>query len=71
VSDDPVTFLCSFPGIQSAIKIDGAGGARIQLDIPESEMGNFIRAMTWRGKRLKVTMEACDDGEAKTNGRFD
>jgi hypothetical protein len=60
MSEDPVTFLASFPPIQSAIKIDGQGGARIQLDIPESEMGNFIKAMTWRGKQLLVTIETAE-----------
>ncbi len=54
---EAVVFLASFPPIQSAIKIDGMGGARIQLDIPESEMGNFIKAMVWRGQRLKITIE--------------
>lgn len=54
---EAITFLAAFPPIQSAIKLDGSGGARIQLDIPESEMGNFIKAMMWRGKRLRVTLE--------------
>lgn len=57
MTDDAVTFKGYFPPIQSAIKIDGQGGARIQLEIPESEVGNFIKAMTWRGKILVVTME--------------
>jgi hypothetical protein len=57
VSDEPVEFLASFPPIQSAIKIDGQGGARIQLDVPETEMGKFIKAMMWRGKVIKVTFE--------------
>lgn len=60
---EEIEFLASFPPIQSAIKIDGQGGARIQLDVPESEMGNFIRAMMWRGKRLIVTLTLLDEGE--------
>lgn len=64
---DDVTFLASFPPIQSAIKIDGNGGARIQLDVPETEVGNFIRAMMWRGMRLKVTISVLQD-ETKANG---
>ena len=47
-----ITFLASFPPIQSAIKIDGQGGARIALDIPESEMGNFIPAMKFRARMM-------------------
>jgi hypothetical protein len=60
---EEVKFLASFPPIQSAIKIDGQGGARIQLDIPEIEMGNFIRAMMWRGKRLTITLTLFDESE--------
>lgn len=62
IVDEAVTFRASFPAIQSAIKIDGSGGARIQLDIPESEMGNFITAMTWRGMQLQVTVMPCITG---------
>jgi hypothetical protein len=55
---DKVTFLAAFPPIQSAIKITGAGdGMRIQLDIPESEMGNAIELLAWRQRVLKVTVE--------------
>ena len=66
---EPIAFLASFPPIQSAIKIDGSGGARIQLDIPESEMGNFIPAMMWRGKRLKITIEFDDDAKPNETKR--
>ena len=52
-----IEFLASFPPIQSAIKIDGQGGARIQLDVPEDQMGAFIKAMMWRGMRIKVKFE--------------
>lgn len=52
-----VSFLAAFPPIQSAIKMHGEGGCRIQLDIPENEMGAFIRAISWTGKILRVTIE--------------
>jgi len=56
-----VTFLAAFPPIQSAIKITGAGdGMRIQLDVPESEMGNAIELLAWRQRVLKVTVELED-----------
>lgn len=55
---DKITFLAAFPPIQSAIKITGAGdGMRIQLDIPESEMGNAIELLAWRQRVLKVIVE--------------
>lgn len=52
------TFLASFPPIQSAIKTSGGGdGMRIQLDIPESEMGNALNLLTMRGKILRITIQ--------------
>jgi len=62
--DERVTFLASFPPIQSAIKITGNGdGMRIQLDIPESEMGNAARLLLWRGVALRVTVEVAPEYE--------
>lgn len=53
-----IVFLATFPQIQSAIKITGGGdGMRIQLDIPETEMGNAIELLTLRGQIVKVTIE--------------
>lgn len=53
---EPVTFLASFPPIQSAIKV-GQDGARVQLDIPETEMPAIVRLMLMRGMVIRVTME--------------
>ncbi len=54
---DPVTFLASFPPIQSAIKVYGhANGMRIQLEIPESEMGKAVNILAWREMVLRVTI---------------
>ena len=60
---EPIRFEASFPAIQSAIKVDGAGGARVQLDIPETEMPAIVRLMLMRGKVLTITVEE------KTYGR--
>lgn len=57
MAKDSVSFLASFPPIQSAIKLDGRDGARIQLDIPDNEMGNFIKIMLWKGEVFRVTIE--------------
>lgn len=63
---DKVVFLAAFPSIQSAIKITGAGdGMRIQLDVPESEMGNAIGLLAWRQRVLKVTVELEDEPHTK------
>ena len=51
-------FLASFPPIMSAIKIAGNGdGMRIQLDIPESEMGEAVKLLQWRDVGLRVTIQ--------------
>ena len=51
-------FLATFPGIQSAWKIHGHGnGARVQIEIPENQMGQAIKMLAWRQKVLKVTIE--------------
>jgi|GEM_PF-1154787 hypothetical protein len=49
-------FYASLPPIQSAIKI-GQDGARIQLDIPESELDKLAQIIQWRDKVLKITIE--------------
>ena len=68
---DKVTFLAAFPSIQSAIKITGAGdGMRIQLDIPESQMGNAIELLAWRQRVLKVTVELESDGRHETHRKI-
>ena len=55
---DAASFIASFPGIQSAIKIHGDGnGMRIQLDIPESEMAEAVLMLAWRQKALRVRIE--------------
>ena len=51
-----VTFLASFPPIQSAIK-RGNDGMRIQLDIPETEMANAVELLAMMNVVLKVTIE--------------
>jgi hypothetical protein len=45
--------------METAIKIHGEGGARIQLDVAEADLSGFLPALVMRGKRLLVTfMEA-------------
>ena len=54
---EPVVFLASIAPLQSAIMISSDGGARVKLDIPESEMPAIVRLMLMRGKVLRVTFE--------------
>ena len=50
-----VTFLASFPNIQ-CIKYVGDGGARIVLDIPQSDEGAVESLRRWRDRVLMVTV---------------
>jgi precorrin-6x reductase len=57
VSQERVEFLASFPNIQTAIRVAGDGGARILLDIPESELPAIMRLLLLRGMVVRVTVE--------------
>lgn len=50
------TFLATIPDIQSAIKFGGDGSVRIQLDIPESEVGGVMPLTIWTRRVLRVTV---------------
>ena len=52
-----VSFPATIPPTETAIKIHGEGGARMLLDIAESDLGAFLPALVMRGKRLRVTLE--------------
>lgn len=57
-ADEPLTFLASIAPLQSAFMIASDGGARIKLDIPESEMPAIVRLLLLRGQTLRITVEA-------------
>lgn len=50
-----VEFHATFPPIQGAIRI-GDLGARLQLDVPDSDMAEIVRLLVIKNKRLKVTI---------------
>jgi len=52
-----VSFRASIPPTETAIKVHGEGGARMQLDISEQDLGSFLPALVMRGKVLRVTLE--------------
>lgn len=55
-------FYAYLPPIQTAIKITGNGdGARIQLDIAEISMADFIPVLGMRNQKLLVTVEVISD----------
>jgi len=62
MSISAATFIASFPPIQSAIKITGDGnGMRLQLDVPETEMGEAVKVLAWRECALKITIEPLEN----------
>lgn len=55
---DKFSFIASLPPIQSAINVSGQGdGARIKLDIPQSELPAVINLQLLAGQTFKVTIE--------------
>jgi hypothetical protein len=67
---EPLTFTASIAPLQSAITIASDGGARVKIDIPESEMPAIVRLMLYRGQRLKITLEVLDDGTTEDRDRY-
>lgn len=56
-----VTFPATIPPTENAIKVHGEGGARLILDIAETNMGAFLPALAMRGKRLSVKLTERQD----------
>ena len=53
-----IEFEAVLPDIQSAITLSGSGnGARIKLDVPESEFAEVVKLALMRGKSFKVTIK--------------
>jgi len=66
MGDDSATFRCTFPAIQTAIKVHGTGdGMRIQLDIPEDQMHEALKVLAWRERVLVVTVEPDERNSVK------
>lgn len=56
----PLIFLASIAPLQSAITIASDGGARVKLDLPETELSNIKRLLDLRGKVLRVTIQVTE-----------
>jgi hypothetical protein len=62
-----IQFIASLPPITSAISVSGMGeGARIKLDIPQSELYAIVQLQLLCGQAFNVTIEPI---ESKKNGR--
>ena len=51
-----IKFRASLPDIQSAISI-GGDGARIKIDVPETDMAEAIKLVMLKGKVFTITIE--------------
>jgi hypothetical protein len=60
---EPIILRATFPLIQSAIKIDGSGGARVQLDVSEECMEQVVALLALRGRVLLVAVQADEDNK--------
>ncbi len=52
-----VRFRATIPVKAAAIDIHGETGARLTLEIADSDMADFLPIVLLRGKRLRVTVE--------------
>ncbi len=58
VQENSFSFNASLPPIQSAISISGQGdGARVKLDIPQTELPAILRLQLLSGTTFRVTIE--------------
>ena len=55
-SNEDSSFIASFPDTQNAIAFHGSGGMRIQLDIPENQIGEASKLLLWRERALRVVV---------------
>ncbi len=55
---DNFSFMASLPPIQSAISVSGQGdGARVKIDVPQSELEAILRLQLLSGQVFKVVIE--------------
>ena len=60
--DDRAVFRASLPPILSALRFSGDGGMRVQLDIPETDLGEATKLLLWKGTVLRITVEPEEKG---------
>ena len=51
-----VEFPGIIPPIETAIKVHGEGGVRLQIDVAESDLVEFMPAFPFRGKPLMIRL---------------
>lgn len=63
----PIKFIATLPDIQSAISVGGTG-ARIKLDVPETELSEVIKLVLLKGTALMITIEPTENNMEHFNG---
>ncbi len=54
---EPIVFYASIAPLQTAVTFAHDGGARIKLDIPETELESIKQLVDMRGKALIITVQ--------------
>lgn len=62
MGDDSATFRATLVPGRNAIGLAGEGGARIHLDVPDSDMAEALRLLLWRDRVMVVTVRPDDAG---------
>jgi hypothetical protein len=57
---ESITFAATIPVKAAAIDIHGETGARMSLEISDSDLPDFLPVVMFRGKRLRVTITEDD-----------
>ena len=55
-----IEFMASLPNIQSALSI-GGDGARLKLDIPESDLAQVLKLVLMKNQAFRVMVETEDE----------
>ena len=57
---EEIKFLASIPDIQSAMSV-GKSGARLKIDIPDTDLAQALRLILWREQLLEVTVRVANE----------
>ncbi len=60
---EKATFYAVIPSTQSAIRVHGESGGRIEFDVDDTSIADMLKLVLWRDRLLKVTVEPETDGE--------
>lgn len=56
---EEISFHASLPDIQSMLSI-GKSGARLKIDVPDSDLAQVLKLTLWRERLLEVTVRVVE-----------